>query len=61
MICKECEKGKIVMHAFSDGQCEKCGCDVVTAHIPCDKLCEDCSEKYNSCRECGSKIEDNKE
>lgn len=48
------------MHAFSNGQCERCGCDVVTPHIPCDKLCEDCSEKYNSCRECGSKIEDNK-
>jgi hypothetical protein len=61
MICNECKKGKVVMHAFSDGKCEHCGCDVVTPHIPCDKLCENCSEKNNSCRECGVKIEDNKE
>jgi hypothetical protein len=59
MICKECEKGKIVMHAFSNGKCEQCDCEVTTAHIPCDKLCDNCSEKNHSCKECGIKIEDN--
>ena len=59
MICKECEKGKIVMHAFSIGKCEQCNSEVITAHTPGDKLCGDCSEKYESCKECGNKIENN--
>ena len=58
MICKDCEKGKIVLHAFSMGVCEKCECEVTTSHIPCDKLCEECSETHNCCRECGCDIEE---
>lgn len=56
MVCKVCEKGKIVMHGFSRGFCEKCKCDITTVHTPCDKLCDDCSEKYDICKECGEKI-----
>jgi hypothetical protein len=57
MVCEDCQKGKIVMHAFSVGKCEQCNCEVVTSHTPGDKLCDDCSEKHNSCKECGIKIE----
>lgn len=57
MICEKCSKGKIVLHAFSFGKCEKCDCEVTTAHIPCDKLCDDCSNIYNLCKDCGVEIE----
>jgi hypothetical protein len=40
------------------GVCEKCECEVTTSHIPCDKLCEECSETHNCCRECGCDIEE---
>ena len=59
MVCKKCERGKIVLHAFSYGKCEKCNSDIRTTHIPCDKLCESCSNSYNECRECGNKINNN--
>lgn len=56
MVCENCKKGKIVLHAFSNGKCEKCNCDVVTPHIPCDKVCLKCSEEYSLCKECGCEI-----
>lgn len=57
MICDNCEKGKIVLHAFSQGNCEVCNCEITTPHIPCDKVCEKCSEEKNLCKECGKEIE----
>lgn len=57
MICENCKKGKVVLHAFSNGKCQKCDCDVQTAHIPCDKLCDGCSDKHNCCKECGCDIQ----
>lgn len=58
----ECNKHKnrIVLHAFSNGKCEKCKKDITTSHIPCDKVCENCSNKYNLCKVCGNKIESNR-
>ena len=55
MKCDKHEK-MIVLHAFSSGKCEKCDKEVTTPHIPCDKICEECSEKYNLCEICGDKI-----
>lgn len=46
----------MVLHAFSNGECKQCGCEVVTPHIPCDEVCYECSEKYNLCQECGEEI-----
>lgn len=54
MVCNNCRKGKIVLHAFSHGECEKCETEIHTSHIPCDKLCESCSDKYDLCKECGN-------
>jgi hypothetical protein len=54
--CSSC-KNKIVLHAFSYGKCELCDTEVSTAHIPCDKICLECSEKYGKCESCGFKIE----
>lgn len=56
MICEICEKGKMVLHAFSYGNCEVCKCEITTAHIPCDKVCKNCSEEKSLCEECGSEI-----
>jgi hypothetical protein len=58
MICKDCQKGKIVLHAFSFGNCQECGCEVSTAHIPCDKLCQECSDAKHICKECGRNIDE---
>ena len=58
MICEDC-KNRIVLHAFSEGKCEICEQDVVTAHIPCDKLCDNCSIVYNKCKACGKDMEEN--
>ena len=50
--CQKC-KSRIVAHAFSEGKCEICEQKVVTSHIPCDKLCENCSTVYDRCKACG--------
>lgn len=50
-----------MLHAFSFGKCDKCDCDVTTSHIPCDKLCVNCSDEFKLCKGCGCAItEDNK-
>lgn len=61
MICEECSKGKVVLHAFSFGECTVCGTEICTAHIPCDKVCEQCSEEKNLCKECGKPIKEEDE
>jgi hypothetical protein len=58
MICEECQKGKIVLHAFSYGNCEICNTEITTPHIPCDKVCEKCSEEKKLCQECGKEIKE---
>lgn len=57
MKCDKCLKGRIVLHAFSQGNCIKCDCDITTAHIPCDRVCKDCSNEHMLCEECGIEIE----
>ena len=56
MVCTECKKGKIVLHAFSHGKCEKCECGITTEHVPCNKVCDKCSDEYKVCKECGVTI-----
>lgn len=57
--CEDC-KTKVVMHAFSFGNCYSCREEISTSHIPCDKLCEKCSYETKLCQSCGNKIEINK-
>ena len=52
--CKEC-KGKVVMHAFSLSNCENCGLEISTPHIPSYKLCDSCAG-YDKCTQCGTRI-----
>ena len=37
--CKRCEH-RIVMPAFSEGICSRCGARIVSSNTPCDRLCE---------------------
>jgi len=55
MICHR-HKDMIVQHAFSEGKCEKCGENICTPHIPCNKICEKCSEENNLCEVCGTEM-----
>jgi hypothetical protein len=59
-MSKDCGKhvGMIVMHAFSTGECKICGHVLFTGHIPCDKVCEECSEKHILCKVCGEEIKE---
>lgn len=56
LLCKKC-KHIICLQAFSFGKCEICGTKVVTPHIPCYKLCPECSKNLNRCEQCGELIE----
>lgn len=46
----------IVLHAFSSGPCVKCSKTVDTAHIPCNKVCIECSIIYKICEVCADEI-----
>lgn len=54
--CKYC-KNRVVMHAFSFGNCVLCGEEISTNHIPCDSTCSFCAEENKVCQSCGNKIE----
>ena len=53
--CNKC-KGMIVMHAFCNTECIKCGDKIKTPHMPGHKVCKTCSEKYNLCEQCGKEL-----
>lgn len=56
MVCEKCSS-MVTLSAFSVGICDKCGCDIITPHIPSYKVCEKCAEKYGLCQQCGEKIQ----
>lgn len=47
----------IVMSAFSFGNCEGCSKEISTPHIPGYKLCDDCAENSNKCKQCNYGLE----
>jgi len=53
--CKKCE-GIVVMHAFSTSNCENCGVEISSPHIPSYTLCDNCAGD-NKCVQCGGKIQ----
>jgi hypothetical protein len=55
MKCNKHDK-MVVLHAFSSGDCIVCGKEITTEHIPCNKVCPDCSEEHGLCEICGEKI-----
>lgn len=54
----ECNKheGMIVLRAFSEGKCNVCNGKVITSHIPCNIVCDKCSNEFNLCVICGEEI-----
>lgn len=46
----------IVLHAFSDGECEVCEKHIQTEHIPCNKVCRECSFEKELCMSCGGPL-----
>lgn len=52
MICEKCSN-MVTLSAMSIGICDKCGCEVLTPHVPPYDVCEKCSEKYKLCQQCG--------
>lgn len=55
MICEKCEH-IVCLSAFSYDKCIECGIGVTTPHIPCYKLCPECSAKLNKCEQCGGDV-----
>lgn len=55
IYCKAC-KNKVVMHAFSEGNCEVCQDVISCVHKPCDKICNCCAEDFNLCESCGKSL-----
>lgn len=55
LYCNEC-KSRIVMHAFSEGVCERCGRPIHNVNTPCDKLCLKCAKIKQRCAHCGKKL-----
>ena len=56
MECKDKHKDMIVLWGFSEDKCKECGDNIVTAHTPCNVICERCSKKLKLCEICGDKI-----
>jgi hypothetical protein len=56
MICDKC-MDSFYAQAISKGVCEECNDIVYSPHIPCYKLCPECSEKLNKCKQCGELID----
>lgn len=56
MKCEKHKKGMIVLHAFLEGECIICDTHIDTAHIPCDLVCEKCSEEKSLCHICGESV-----
>lgn len=54
--CNNC-KNKVVMRAFSWGECEVCGDEISTSHTPSDVVCSKCAEENNLCESCGKSYE----
>jgi len=49
-------KDNIVLHGFSEGECDVCGRHIDTAHTPCDQVCERCSDDLAICQVCGDGV-----
>lgn len=56
MVCSKCSN-RMVMHAFSKGECILCKNTFTSGFTPANKLCTTCSESEESiCATCGNKI-----
>jgi hypothetical protein len=46
----------MIAHGFSRGFCGNCGSEIICPHTPCYAICDNCSQKFNSCIQCGDII-----
>lgn len=55
-LCKNCYyfRGRIVGHAFTTTNCEKCGREMTFPNTGVDKFCGLCAERMNICKHCGA-------
>lgn len=54
-FCKKCLSSGY-LQAFSKGTCIYCGAVTDTPHIPSYRVCVDCFDKYEVCRQCGIEL-----
>lgn len=45
------------MSAFSSGNCQICGDEIICASTPCMKLCWKCARQNNKCIACGGDMD----
>lgn len=57
MICDKC-KNIISMSAFTKTNCNKCGIEITTGHIPGYTICKSCSEELELCEQCGEELKE---
>lgn len=58
MTCNKCAFS-FRSQAESSGECINCLTPIYSPHMPCDKLCVDCSNEQNRCQSCGEKMNSN--
>ena len=54
--CSPC-KHRIVMHNFSQSNCEICDSHIDTASSPPNTICEKCGDEFGLCNHCGKFLE----
>jgi len=56
MLCeKHYDMG--VLNALCKTSCKSCGIEFYSPHLPEQSICENCSEKYNLCQQCGKRLD----
>ena len=55
MLCQVCQS-HIVLPAYSFGECQSCGNELVCSTTPVDALCPECSIVECRCKHCGQSI-----
>lgn len=56
---RQCAKcfNRIVLPAFSESHCLKCGKFIICSNTPADSLCPECAIKLNRCIHCGVELD----
>lgn len=55
LFCKACNRS-LYFQALSNGLCKICEVKINCPHMPCYKVCDECAEKLNLCKQCGKEL-----